>query len=241
LKVGTGTLSPTERRRTIGIVAGSGPEAGLDLWSKVLGANRRILGDAYGGDLDAPRVTVMSEPMLGLSMELEANDAVVWAHLESTVRNLSDHADDFAIACNTLNYYETKISELGLPARMISVGDVVRDYVETNGLDQIALLGAKPVTDLGPWSPYRSLKDHARVEVPRSPTALHELIYDVKLHGSDDPGIADRFQRILADLKSEVVLLACTELPLIRVAPAERFLVDVTDLLAEALVRRSLA
>ena len=236
----TNTRSSRESRRRIGIVSGSGPEAGLDLWSKVLLANRRILGDAYGGDLDAPTVTVMSEPMLGLSMELEANDAVVWATLESTVRDLSDHADEFAIACNTLNYYETKISELGLPVHLISVGDVVRDYVETNGLDQVALLGSTPVTDLGPWSPYKSLKDLVRVEVPASPEALHELIYDVKLHGSGYPGIADRILHILANLSSQVVLLACTELPLIRVSPAERCLVDVTDLLAEALVRRTL-
>ena len=45
------------RRRTIGIITGSGPEAGIDLWVKVLDANKRLLGEGFQGDLDAPRET----------------------------------------------------------------------------------------------------------------------------------------------------------------------------------------
>lgn len=43
-------------RRSIGILSGSGPEAGVDLWGKILAANRALLGSAYRGDIDAPRV-----------------------------------------------------------------------------------------------------------------------------------------------------------------------------------------
>lgn len=43
-------------RPSIGIVAGSGPEAGIDLWSKILARNQVLLGTKFRGDLDAPRV-----------------------------------------------------------------------------------------------------------------------------------------------------------------------------------------
>ena len=45
----------------------------------------------------------------------------------------------------------------------------------------------------------------------------------------------------MADLESDVVLLACTELPLISSINTSKTLVDVTDLVAEALVARSFA
>ena len=76
-------------RKKIGIITGSGPEAGLDLWNKLLHANRAMQGDLFRGDLDAPNVTIFSEPSLGLSMELEANDETGWQCLKSTALALA--------------------------------------------------------------------------------------------------------------------------------------------------------
>jgi aspartate racemase len=231
--------SLTASRNRIGIITGSGPEAGVDLWTKILQANKRLLKGRYSGDLDAPAVVIFSEPELGLSMELEANDPRVWACLERTARAMAPYMDYYAIACNTLNYYEGKLVALGLSCRLVSVADVVIDYIRVHDLKGVALLGARSVTDLGPWSPYRALTAHVTVELPNKPQALHELIYDVKAHGGGHEGIGERFADILLDLESEVVLLACTELPLIPVGPTGHRLVDVTDLLAHALAARS--
>ena len=104
-------------RQRIGILAGSGPEAGIDLWTKTLAATRRLLGARYGGDLDAPEVLIHSVPALGLSMELEPNDAVVWKVLRESAEALAQRVDAFAIACNTLNHYEAPLRALDLPAR----------------------------------------------------------------------------------------------------------------------------
>ncbi|MBL8442639.1 MAG: hypothetical protein JNK52_01215 [Zoogloeaceae bacterium] len=65
-------------RSRIGIITGSGPETGVDLWTKVLRANRELLGSDCRGDLEAPEVVIFSVPELDLSMELERNDAAVW-------------------------------------------------------------------------------------------------------------------------------------------------------------------
>lgn len=227
-------------RSRIGIIAGSGPEAGLDLWAKVLRANRRLLGAAYAGDLDAPEVAIFSVPELGLSMELERHDARVWQALRRTAERMAPHVDHYGIACNTLNHYADRLAALGLPARLISMGEVARAHLAEQGLARVALLGARPVMALGPWSAYRALPQHAEVETPADPDELHAIIYEVKRRGGHPPDIVARFERVLAGLQSEVALLACTELPLIPAAAARPRTVDVTELLALALARRSL-
>jgi aspartate racemase len=227
-------------RSRIGIITGSGPEAGVDLWTKVLRANRMLLGAAYGGDLDAPEVVVFSVPELGLSMELERNDARVWRSLRRTAERMAPHVDHYGIACNTLNHYADRLEALGLPARLVSMGEVAREHLAEQGITRVALLGARPVMDLGPWSAYRTLPQHANVELPADLDELHAIIYEVKRRGGAQPDIVARFARVLAGLQSGVALLACTELPLIPVAADRPRCVDVTDLLALALARRSL-
>jgi aspartate racemase len=223
----------------IGIISGSGPEAGIDLWQKILHANREMQGVDFRGDIDAPNVTVFSEPALGLSMELEANDRVVWDCLRSTVQAIAQRVDYYAIACNTLNYYQSRLDALKLPAQMISFADVVLDFLQQQRIGRVALLGARPVTDLGPWSHYRKLADHVSVELPKPAQAeqLHRLIYDVKTHGARVPEIRQRFQAIIDALESDTVLLACTELPLIPLRMESRRIVDVTDLVARKLAQ----
>jgi aspartate racemase len=233
-------MSDPQRSR-IGIITGSGPEAGVDLWTKVLRANRKLLGAAYGGDLDAPEVVVFSVPELGLSMELQRNDARVWQALRRTAERMAPHVDHYGIACNTLNHYADRLEALGLPARLVSMGEVAREHLAEHAITRVALLGARPVMDLGPWSAYRALPQHASVELPADPDELHAIIYEVKRRGGAQPDIVARFTRVLAGLQSEVALLACTELPLIPVAVARPRTVDVTDLLALTLARRSLA
>lgn len=228
-------------RNRIGIITGSGPEAGLDLWAKVLRANRSLLGAAYGGDLDAPEVVIFSVPELGLSMELERNDARVWQALRDTAERMAPHVDHYGIACNTLNHYADRLAALELPARLVSMGEVAREHLTGHGITRVALLGARPVMDLGPWSAYRTLAQHVSVELPADPDELHAIIYEVKRRGAEQPDIVARFERVLAGLQSEVALLACTELPLIPVATDRPRTVDVTDLLALALARLAIA
>lgn len=226
-------------RNKIGIITGSGPEAGLDLWSKLLQANRAMHGEAFRGDLDAPSVTILSEPELGLSMELDANDEAVWACLKQSAEAIALRVDYYAIACNTLNHYQPQLDALNLPAKLVSFADVVLEFLEEERIDRLALLGARPVTDLGPWSHYRRLSGRVEIELPDPKRAqqLHRLIYDVKTFGGTVPDVRRRFRAILDALESDTVLLACTELPLIPVEPGRKRLVDVTDLVAHKLAQ----
>lgn len=226
-------------RKRIGIITGSGPDAGLDLWQKVLKANKEMLGPEYKGDLDAPEVNIMSVPELGLSMELEKNNDAVWKTLSKTARHMDEHTDYYAIACNTLNYYQPQLESLGLSSELVSFPDVVIDMVQKKEIRKLALLGAKPVTDMGDWSPYRKLLEFVEVETPAHPESLHQLIYDVKAYGGDHPSVMKQFLDLLDSLEADVVLLACTELPLIPII-SHKELVDVTELVANCLAEKSL-
>ncbi len=123
--------------------------------------------------------------------------------------------------------------------RHITVGRRQND--DERGANRVALLGARPVTDMGPWSHYPRLMGQIDVELPDAKVAerLHELIYDIKERGNA-PELRDAFTAILDAMKSDVVLLACTELPLVYVEHEGKEVVDVTDLVARKLARLTL-
>jgi aspartate racemase len=225
----------------LGIIAGSGPEAGIDLWSKVLAHSRELAGEGFRGDLDAPEVSIVSDPLLGLSMELAQNHHLVWPVLARAATRLSPLVDVYAIACNTLNFYAHDLAGLGLKARLVSFVDVLVDELQRTKTRRVALLGARPVTELGPWSTYRELAQQVELEAlePELARELHALIYEIKAKGGADAALAPRFEALLAQLRSEVVVLACTELPLVRLQAPGKRLVDPTDLVAQDLARRA--
>ena len=233
------TIVPRSKRQRIGLVAGSGPEAGVDLWSKLIGESKALLENKYEGDLDGPRVHIISSPILGMSMELEKNDLAVWPELERVFDELAEKVDYIAIACNTLNYYEHQIKAKPRKATLISVSEVVTSYLHKHNATSIALLGASPVTQLDDWSVYANLCDHFDVEIPHDISELHQLIYDVKRYGGTQPDIMERFKHLIGGLRSKIVLLACTELPLIPIEMPDHNMVDVTQLLARELISRS--
>lgn len=228
-------------RLPIGIIAGSGPEAGADLWLKVIEKNRELLGESFRGDIDAPKVFVSSIPVLGLSMELDRYEGVVWESLKQAAIEQSEYTVAFAIACNTLNYFSERIEALSLPSRLISFQKVVEQFVRARGLSRIDLLGSAPTMSMTKWSAYTSLSEIVDVETPDDVQALHQLIHDVKRFGPQHEALRPRFRNILSHIESETVLLACTELPLIADFPSEKQLVDVTELVASALVTYSFA
>ena len=131
-------------RAALGIVTGSGPEAGLDLWQKLLAANRVALGDGFRGDIDAPSVIALSDPGLGLSMDLAANRDVVWQSLSRCCRKIALQVDCFAIACNTLHAFQPDIEALGLPSRFVSLVDTAVEFVSRRMLTTVALLEKNP-------------------------------------------------------------------------------------------------
>lgn len=224
----------------LGIVTGSGPEAGIDLWAKLLEERRAALGEAYRGDVDAPDLTIISVPELGYSMDLTTHAELVWEHLSIACERIAPQVDAFAIACNTLYSFESQITDLCLPAKLISPVDCVLREAAQRGDQTFALLGTTTITALDTAaSPYARLRESMHVELHPDPHRTHALIERIKLAGGSTPALEDEFAAIAAELNSEVVLLACTELPLLSGTGVSAELLDVTRLLARGLLNHS--
>ncbi len=226
-------------RKKIGIITGSGPEAGIDLWQKVLYENKLYLKERFKGDLDAPNVTIFSIPQLGFSMQLEKNYDMVWETLKEAVIEICKYVDYFVIACNTLNLYSSQIEKLGYKHKFISTLDVVKEYIEEHNLNKIAIIAAMPILKMQKYSVFKSLYENFEVELPNDFLKIHNLIYEVKKSGGKDTKVIDEFESIVNSLKSKEIFLACTELPLINYKTKTKNLIDVTKLLAKKLINKS--
>jgi aspartate racemase len=250
-------IDPPVRHVEVGILSGSGPEAGHDLLGRVIALTREQLGAEFHGDVDALSVRLVSLPRLGLSMGLPGTDDDVWPELLAGAVELDAACDQWAIACNTLNAYANRLGRHDAAHHLVTLPDAVSSGLAVSAASRtsnstqsaatpdltVSVLGARPVADLGEWSPYRALPG-AQALTPAQIDGLHDLILDIKRVGPTD----DHRQRLadLADcVTADVVLLACTELPLVSERCDPERVVDATDLLArrlvsEALRRRSL-
>lgn len=218
----------------LGIITGSGPEAGLDLWTKLLHARRAQLGTDYRGDLDAPTVRIISLPTLGLSMDMDQHGEFIWSVLVKTARELAMECKSYTIACNTLHCFAERLHDLP-GGRFVSVQETVRKELRSRGKQSFALLGASAVMALDRWSPYVELNGEFEIETIDG-TTLDKLIYAIKTVGRSNSELSGEFMRIVQRLQNEVVVLGCTELPLITPLPTKHALLDVTSLLAEGLL-----
>lgn len=221
-------------RFDIGILAGSGPEAGIDLWQAVLDERRRRSGPTFRGDLDAPSVVVRSDPRLGLSMELERHGAVVREVVLEHAAELDTVSSAWAIACNTINLFVGVVDEAGSGVGLVSFPAAVERWLDSVAGERVTLLGGRPVAELGELSPYRHLADRFDPLPPAMVDDLHRIIEDTKRFGPAAPRPRDEFAALCAALDSDHLLLACTELPLIA-GDDDRF-VDVTRLVAAVLL-----
>ena len=226
----------------IGIIGGSGPEAGVDLFTKVLAEHRRRIGDCYTGDRDAPDMILFNVSALGgprTEADVEPGSparAASWRALEGAVKNALASCDIFGIACNTLHVFAREVAALcgDRKSAFVSIVDATIDRLPPSGggAPGVAILGGPATT--GPNSPYRvATAPLAETERER----LQKIIWDVKRTG---PSAASRaaFAGLVETLRGrgiETLVLACTELPLVA-DPGATALLDPTMALAAALL-----
>lgn len=220
----------------IGIIAGAGPEAGLDLFSKILVHNKSNFSNDYLGDVCAPEILLYSIPELGYAIDIVENEEKLWITLEKSLDFLDGKVDIVCIACNVLHYFLSRINIEKYSFEIISVIDIVQEILDK--YDSVAMLSIRKVIDFGKHSPFSQLVGKNNIEVPDF-NKIDELIKYIKINGVED-GIASlMFNQILTEIKSKYLILACTELPLLPLKKFHRFFIDVSDLLAFRVARAS--
>ncbi len=244
------------QEKVVGVVAGAGPFAGIDLLGKIARETRAI------EDQDHLTVISISQPnripdrteyLLGRS---EVNPAFA---LALQIRQLEDAgAEVVGIPCNTTHaaaIFEVLVEELQRSGCRVKVVNMIQEvvlYLRSiyPGSARIGLLATTGTYHARTYS--RALAPQG-FEVVLPPSSMQEMsiqpsIYDPE-YGIKARGYAT--EKAIAELRSaahylkgaraETLILGCTELPL---AFDERsvdgmFLVDPTLILARALIREA--
>lgn len=211
--------------RPIGIVTGNGPESGMKLLEFTLAEVRSRLERENRGDVSLPALQVASVPAMGFSMELsERAEATLLAVTDAVEKLCSDGCGIVAVACNTTQFFGPELREIcdSHAASFLSMPEVVADWLSSQGVQTIGLVGIKYVSDLAEWSAYRpAFAGRFEVETPSSwgMERIEELAYRVKAEGvtsRTEPQFANLLRDVVdAEFTSNYVVVALTELSLL--------------------------
>jgi aspartate/glutamate racemase len=242
-----------QETEAIGILTGNPSDSGLELWAAVNAHVRRLLGRNSLGDVSMPKLVMISTPQIGISMEMDHREVPLREALLRAVDELcASGVRILAHPAHTTHYFEPDITarakENGV--RFLSMVEATLAYLRSIGVEEIALLGTKFVTDFSePWSVYRNAFQGIKV-YPPSPQGwekIRDLGYEVQQTGLTP--ICFNWMRDL--LREEVpnsckhVVLAMTEFsPIIRHLKARgrqgKILIDPVDIYGQALAHEYL-
>ena len=216
----------------LGVIGGSGPEAGIYVATMLLDQHRERLGDRYQSDRDAPDVLLVQNPKMGGPhgahdillpgqedvFKQDKSDAL-WEGLTRSINDVEvTNCSHFCVVCNQLHILEPKIrsylQEKNYSAEFISIIECTSQAIQklpaasdSQWRPRTFILGTKPVMDYGhadSVSPYAAVEN--LVGVPEDlRVRLAELIINVKAHGPTDT-YKKEMRTILDDLITDAVL-----------------------------------
>lgn len=201
--------------KSIGIITGSGPEAGIHLWKIILDSVRRDLGELYFGDLQAPEFIIHSIPKLGLSMDLEKNESELWEALKESMELMNGKIDILCISCNILHFFQNRIEASSFNFQFVSLIDTTIDYLNNNNIKEVGFISIPQVMDFSGISPYHKLTSICEVKLPDDFDKVVEIVEIIKKDGFANKDTISKFIDVVNQLKVDNVVIACTELSLI--------------------------
>lgn len=240
------TLNIT-KPKSIGIIAGNPPEAAWLLWKKVEGFIKEDMRGNFICDVSLPKVTMLSIPEIGLSMELAKYSKQLWTVLKKNIEDLiNQNVEIIAIACHTMQYYSDDVKELckNKGVEYVSIPDILCEWLKNSSIDNAALLGIGYSAQLGKWSGYNKLAKIIDIDKMPEPmlNRITTLAYDVKANVGRRE--FQKLERIIKDIDSENIIYLLFELSIL----AEHFslsknfhkhyIIDAVDIYAKALASK---
>lgn len=242
-------------RRTVGILGGMGPEATVDIFHKIIRATPAC------GDRDHLRILIDNNPAIpdrGAAMVNRGPDPTpVLIQMATNLERAG--ADLLAMPCNTAHYfYATIRSAVGIPLLHIMEETATFLFNQLPGRQQVGLLATDGTLAAGL---YHQALERRRLQVltpdPEHQRLVMNSIYEpngVKAGEYRRPRVWLRQAMAnLAAQGADVLVLGCTELPLLwhggragSIAPFTTAqgrnipVVDATEVLAAAVVREAL-
>lgn len=231
-------MSHFNREKTVGVIGGLGPKATLDFYGKLIERTEAQT------DQDHLQVIINSNPKVpNRHQSIAGTGPSCIPSLVDSARSLKDAGADFLVmVCNTAHAYENVIrAATGLPFLSI-IDESVQACTEFNpGLRKVGLLAADGCLSAGLYQNRFSDNGIESVLPTNEEQAiLMELIFRIK-SGERGPLISMQMESLaqsLIDRGAEVILAACTEIPLVlNDANISQPLINSTDALVEAVIR----
>lgn len=200
----------TDNKKTIGIVGGMGPAAGVHLQQLIINAT-----DAENDQQHIPVICYTNPSIPDRTISLSKDNGVVFAvSVIETCRVLqSAGADMIIIPCNTA-HSRLDIIEAHITTPVLDMPLLTMKSVKNLGIKSIGLLATNGARD---YQVFESRDDSTHWVYPNEAqqAQVMQIIYDTKKRPSVDS--LNLLKHLIADLRSrgaEAVILGCTELSL---------------------------
>ncbi len=235
-------MEQTPRRRLIGVLGGMGPAATIDFMAKVLAATP---ADA---DQEHVPLIVHAVPQIpDRSTAIATGSDAPFSPLLAGLRVLErSGAECVAMPCNTAHHWHARLSRSST-VPVLHIADAAAEMLAAVGAGsrRVALMATRGTLAAGIYRE-RLAGVVGRLVVPPEPTQvlIDGAIAAVKRGDAAHArkGAHEAARRLVGE-GAELLLLACTELPIALAAgdPPGVPVIDATEALARACVRASLA
>lgn len=218
--------------KKIGVLGGMGPASTAFFYQKII----EIAQKKYGAvqDTDYPPVFIYSCPLEGFDETGIVDEKLVLHQLIAAVEILNQAGVSFiVIPCNTVHYYIDKLRKHS----KVPILSIVEETVKKIKSEKLSCVGLICSESAHEHNLYGSLaKNGVKVVVDENDEHVTALILDVmkgnilKKHKNKVLSLIKKL-----GLKSQAVVLGCTELPLaVKQSDTKIKLFDTVEILAEA-------
>ena len=234
--------------KSIGIITGNGPESGMTLWKSINKYFEKEFEGKIPGDLALPKVSVISLPAMGLSMELDKRKDATWETLSEAITKLQRlDVDLLCLACHTTHYFTGRIRCMFEHdgKKFISMPETTINYIKAKQLTDIAVLGISFVANLREYSAYSELKELDIKPVPDNILRkFHGYGYEVKKGGDLYSTYQQFADTVKANISAQNIIIALTELSILNQyssGKTEKNIIDPLTIYAEEIAKQSLS
>lgn len=224
--------------KTVGIVGGMGPEATVDLMTKIIRAT------PAQKEQEHIRILVDNNPHIPCRIEaIMRNGESPGPIMAEMAANLEKWGADFiVIACNTAHYYLPNV----IDAVKIPVLNMVEETVKElkqDGIKNVVLLATLAVLQT---KLYEKALEHSGINLILPSETYQEkvlkIIAAVKAGNfAQTTGYVDEILEYCAEKGAEAIILGCTELPMAfyKTCESNIAIYDPTTIIAQAIVNKA--
>lgn len=226
--------------KTIGIIGGMGPEATIDVFSKIVAAtpSRR--------DQDHLRIIVDNNPKVPSRYKYimgEGDNPL--PHLIESAKKLEQYGADFLlIPCNAAHHFYDHIQkEVGIP--ILHIAKETLRYTESMRPKprRIGLMASGSTVKSGVYQRiFRGSKIELVLPTDQDQQRVSQGIYDFKkgIRSKKIERMLMSIVRSLSRMGAQAIILGCTELPVVlKGVKSTVGLIDANDVLAQAAVKEA--